>query len=160
MSLRHPKIPLKTACLIAIAAIATAASHPLQLGSASSEMIQAKIVETDLAFRGSGRFDTSEVLAYRASGRFNRDLAYRGSERGVETLAYRASGRLSDSSNHPGEIQADFAEHPASQSLAYRGTGRLDALLLSARSSGRISEAPLAYRGSERGLGSDLGAIA
>lgn len=50
MSLRHPKSPLKTACLIAIAAIATAASHPLQLGSASSEMIQAKLLKPTSPF--------------------------------------------------------------------------------------------------------------
>ena len=49
-----------------------------------------RISQDELAYRGSGRFDSRGgygLLAYRASGRFSQglNLAYRGSERGIKT---------------------------------------------------------------------------
>lgn len=87
-----------------LAAIATVVSCPLVISAtpvaqevasrASGRIVRGSItrghLESELAYRGSGRFDSqggSGLLAYRGSGRLSQGLklAYRGSERGVTT---------------------------------------------------------------------------
>ena len=108
-------------------------------------MIQPAETEGEVAFRGSGRFSHSGLLAYRASGRFHGGfdrymISYRGSERGVDTLAYRASGRFN--SGWGRSLLSEVLEQDE-QTVAYRASGRFH---------GGFDRHMISYRGSERGV--------
>lgn len=78
-----------------LASLAVLATTSISLSAAPIETeianrASGRVSQDELAYRGSGRFDSNggySLLAYRASGRFSQglDLAYRGSERGIET---------------------------------------------------------------------------
>lgn len=145
MSLRHFKGTLTASCLIAAAAISTASATRFQADLASPEMIQPSEAGGEVAFRGSGRFSHHNLLAYRASGRFNGGfnrymISYRGSERGVDTLAYRASGRFNSGWGH--SLLSEILEQNE-QTIAYRASGRFH---------GGFERHMISYRGSERGV--------
>jgi len=145
MSFRHLKIAVTIPCLAA-AAVSMVSGLVSQSSLYLSEIIRNSEAETEVSFRGSGRFDYKDAVAYRASGRFQDSIerytiSYRGSERGVETVAYRASGRF-DQGFWNGSLSSEASEQHG-QTVAYRASGRFDS---------GLAQDVISYRGSERGI--------
>jgi len=145
MSFRHLKIAVTIPCLTA-AAVSLVSGLVSQSSLHLSEMIRNSEAETEVSFRGSGRFNHKGSVAYRASGRFQDSIerytiSYRGSERGVETVAYRASGRF-DQGVWNSSLSPETAQKN-DQTVAYRASGRFD---------GGLAQDVISYRGSERGV--------